>query len=138
VEVAAALVFRDGKLLIAQRPAGAHLGGLWEFPGGKKEPGETAEQCLSRELREELGIEAEVLRQVETLTYEYPEKTVRLEFLVCRWLRHEPQALECADCRWITPAELDRYEFPPADVRLLAELRERWQEWAAGPGQLLP
>src|SRR6185369_17353271 len=76
VEVSAGLVFRDGKLLITRRPAGAHLGGLWEFPGGKRESAETFEECLVRELREELGIEVEVGAMLESLTHVYPEKTV--------------------------------------------------------------
>ena len=95
IDVAAGLVFRDGKLLITQRPPDAHLGGLWEFPGGKREPGETFEQCLVRELREELGIEVRVGERLESLTHAYPEKTVHLEFFRCHWIRNEPQALGC-------------------------------------------
>src|SRR5690606_22981070 len=71
IEVSAGLVFRDGKLLITQRFADSHLGGLWEFPGGKRETNETFEQCLVRELREELGIEVEVLDLVQTITHAY-------------------------------------------------------------------
>src|SRR5260370_9284435 len=85
VEVAAGLVFREGKLLITQRHVGAHLGGLWEFPGGKCEPDESFEQCLARELREELGIEVVVGELVESLTHEYPHKIVHLRFYVCLW-----------------------------------------------------
>ena len=80
IDVAAGFVFRDGKLLITQRHAEAHLGGLWEFPGGKREPDETFEKCLARELREELGIEVFVGELVESLTQEYAEKTVHLRF----------------------------------------------------------
>src|SRR6266853_275359 len=80
IDVAAGLVFRDGKLLITQRYAEAHLGGLWEFPGGKREPNETFEQCLTRELSEELGIEVVVGQLVESLTHEYPGKSVHLRF----------------------------------------------------------
>jgi mutator protein MutT len=71
IDVAAGLVFREGKLLITQRHPEAHLGGLWEFPGGKREPGETFERCLARELREELGIEIQVGELVESLTHAY-------------------------------------------------------------------
>src|ERR1700689_3372698 len=92
VEVSAALIFRGGKLLITQRHKTSHLGGLWEFPGGKREAGETFEECLRRELAEELGIEAEVGRMVESLAHEYPERTVELRFFLCRWTRHEAQA----------------------------------------------
>ena len=82
-EVSAALIFRDGKLLITQRHAEAHLGGLWEFPGGKREPDETFEQCLVREIREELGVEISVGELFESVTHAYPEKTVHLKFFVC-------------------------------------------------------
>src|SRR5712691_8259245 len=95
IDVAAGLIFRDGKLLITQRHADAHLGGLWEFPGGKREPNETFEQCLARELVEELGIEVAVREMVESLTHEYPEKTVHLRFFRCEWRKHEPRPLDC-------------------------------------------
>src|SRR2546425_7387498 len=85
VEVAAGLVFRDGKLLITQRHTDAHLGGLWEFPGGKREAGESFEECLVRELREELGIEVEVGNLIENINHEYPDKAVHLRFFRCQW-----------------------------------------------------
>src|SRR3977135_1003871 len=88
IEVSAGLVFRGGKLLITQRHTDAHLGGLWEFPGGKREGEETFEQCLVRELREELGIEVRVGELLESLTHAYPDQTVHLRFFHCRWERH--------------------------------------------------
>src|SRR5437773_2250204 len=91
VDVAAGLIFRDGKLLITQRRAGAHLGGLWEFPGGKREPNETFEECLVRELREELGIEVVVGELIESVTHAYPEKTVHLSFFRCTLKEHDPR-----------------------------------------------
>jgi mutator protein MutT len=103
IEVAAGLVFRGGKLLITQRPLESHLGGLWEFPGGKREEGESFEQCLRRELAEELGIEVEVFDLAEELTHAYAEKLVHLKFFRCRWLRHEPRAILCRDWAWIGP-----------------------------------
>src|SRR5579864_724450 len=93
IEVSAGLVFRGGKLLITQRHADSHLGGLWEFPGGKREANETFEECLVRELREELGIEVEVGELLESLTHSYPEKTVALKFFRCELKQHEPQPL---------------------------------------------
>src|SRR5690348_10010676 len=116
LDVAAALVFRNGKLLITQRPAEAHLGGLWEFPGGKREPGESFETCLSRELREELGMEVAVGQLVESVTHDYPDKTVHLKFFRCRWVRNEPEPLGCLALKWVAPAELADYEFPAADA----------------------
>src|SRR6266550_4982874 len=129
-DVAAALVFRGGKLLITQRQANAHLGGLWEFPGGKREPDETFEECLARELREELGIEVTVGELVESLTHEYPEKIVHLRFFRCQWMNHEPQALGCSAFKWVTPGDLKEYAFPAADARLLERLKniDLWQK----------
>ena len=129
IEVSAGLVFRDGKLLITQRHADAHLGGLWEFPGGKREPGEPFEECLIRELREELGIEIIVGELLESLTHDYPEKSVHLKFFRCKWKQGEPQTLGCADFRWIGPAELDQYKFPAADERLLEVLKSSRGLW---------
>jgi mutator protein MutT len=132
IDVAAGLVFRDGKLLITQRPADAHLGNLWEFPGGKREPGETFEACLTRELREELGMEAEVGNLIEELTHDYPGVSVRLRFYHCRWRRHEPRPLHCRALAWVEAGQLERYEFPAADARLLARLRQEWAALAEG------
>jgi len=129
IEVAAALVFRSGRLLITQRYENAHLGGLWEFPGGKREPNETFEQCLARELQEELGLEAEVLCLLESLTHAYPEKTVHLKFFKCRWLKNEPQALGCPAFAWVSREELPNYQFPAADARLLERLEQDDDLW---------
>jgi mutator protein MutT len=129
IEVAAGLVFRDGKLLITQRPAEAHLGGLWEFPGGKRERDETFPQCLVRELREELGIEVEVGPGLDSLTHAYPDKTVHLRFFHCRWKQKEPQALGCPAFRWVTAAELNEYEFPAADARVVLLLQRSPHLW---------
>jgi 8-oxo-dGTP diphosphatase len=131
IEVAAGLVFRAGKLLLTQRPFGSHLGGLWEFPGGKREAGETFEECLHRELKEELGIAVEVCELIESLTHEYPGRAVHLRFFHCRWLRYEPQPLGCPAFVWIHREELTRYDFPPADARLLARLRRAPELWDA-------
>ena len=138
IEVAAGLVFRAGKLLITQRYSDAHLGGLWEFPGGKRHANETFEACLHRELMEELGIEVAVGELIESIEHSYPEKTVLLKFFRCEWLRHEPQAFGCPAFVWITPDELANYQFPPADARLLRKLLSMWPSQAtkgeADPG----
>jgi mutator protein MutT len=122
VEVSAALIFRRGKLLIAQRRANAHLGGLWEFPGGKREPRETFEECLIREIREELGIEISTGKLFEEITHAYAEKTVHLKFFICELLGGEPQTFGCAAFKWIVKSELAEYEFPAADAQLLEKL----------------
>ena len=129
IDVAAGLVFRDGKLLITQRHADAHLGGLWEFPGGKRECDETFETCLVRELREELGIEVSVGRLIEALEHDYPEKRVSLKFFRCEWLANEPQALGCPAFAWITRDQLAGYNFPAADARLLERLHQSDDLW---------
>ena len=131
IEVAAGLIFRDGRLLITQRHADSHLGGLWEFPGGKREEGESFEQCLRRELKEELGSDVEVGELVESITHDYPEKSVRLEFYQCRWIAHEPRPIDCADCRWVTKEQLADFEFPAADAQLLEKLCATAAWWAA-------
>ena len=129
IEVSAGLIFRSGKLLITQRHADAHLGGLWEFPGGKREPGETFEQCLARELREELGVEVGVGGLIEELTHDYAEKSVRLKFFRCRLIAGEPQPLDCAAVKWVTRDDLAAHEFPAADARLLEKLRGAAEWW---------
>jgi mutator protein MutT len=134
IEVAAGLVFRAGQLLITQRPHGGHLGGLWEFPGGKREPSETFEACLRRELMEELGIEVEVRELIETITHAYPEKTVHLKFFRCAWQKHEPQALGCPAFHWVRREDLAGYEFPAADARLLDHLRRDTGLWEPEQG----
>src|SRR5215471_16086764 len=129
IDVAAGLVFRRGKLLITQRKADAHLGGLWEFPGGKREPNETFEECLRRELREELGIEVVVNELIDSLTHAYPEKIVHLKFFRCQWQQNEPQPIGCPAFKWIPPAELEAHNFPAADARLLKILHSRPSLW---------
>src|SRR4051812_29471874 len=118
-DVAAGLGFRGGKLLVTLGYDDEPLGGLWEFPGGKVETGETFQQCLSRELHEELGITVEIDNLIETDTHAYPGKTVRLKFFRCRWVSGEPRTLGCADFKWVTAGDLGQYEFPAADAVLI-------------------
>ena len=130
IEVSAALIFRDGKLLITQRHATSHLGGLWEFPGGKREAGETFEECLAREIREELGVEVSVGELFEGISHTYPEKSVHLKFFVCKLLSGEPQPLDCAGVKWIGKSELADFQFPAADALLLEKLKSPRFAWA--------
>lgn len=115
IQVAAGLVVRDGRYLITKRKAGVHLEGLWEFPGGKREASESLEECLHRELREELGIEVEDSRLFQVVRHTYPEHTVELHFFQCRYLGGEAKALGCEALAWVGPQEIGSYEFPPAD-----------------------
>lgn len=132
IEVAAGLVFREGRLLIAQRRDGDHLEGLWEFPGGKRDLGESYEACLRRELMEELGIEVEVGALYQEVEHAYPERTVRLRFFLCRWTRHEPVALGCKAFEWVVREGLDGYAFPAADEHLLESLKLERGLWGSG------
>jgi mutator protein MutT len=122
IDVSAALIFHKGQLLITQRHAGSHLGGLWEFPGGKREENETFEECLVREIREELTMDIAVGKLFEEVTHAYETKTVHLKFFLCEWTAGEPKALGCAAFRWIRKSELANYKFPEADTRLLENL----------------
>jgi 8-oxo-dGTP diphosphatase len=129
IEVSAALIFRDGKLLITQRHAKSHLGGLWEFPGGKREAGETFEKCVVREICEELGVEISVVKLFDEITHDYPEKSVHLKFFVCRLLSGEPQPLDCAAVKWVGKNQLSDFEFPAADAQLIAKLQMDTDIW---------
>ena len=131
VEVAAGVVFRNGELLITQRYPDSHLGGLWEFPGGKREPGETFESALVRELREELGVKVSVGALIETVEHTYPEKTVRVQFHHCRIREGEPRALGCHAIKWIRRTELCDHRFPEADSHLLQLLAREDRFWLA-------
>ena len=121
-QVAAALIWRGDKFMICQRPAHKARGLLWEFVGGKTEPGETPAQALVRECREELAVEVEPEDVFMEVTHAYPDLTVRLTLFRARILRGEPQKLEHADIRWITPAEIPQYQFCPADQVILERL----------------
>ena len=121
--IVAAIIRRDDQILITKRPDHVHLAGLWEFPGGKVESGESLEAALHREIREELGVEITVDREFFSVAHEYPDKSVHLHFFDCTILRGEPQPLEVADLRWVKTVELVDFEFPPADVELIRRLR---------------
>lgn len=123
IQVAAGLVKKDHRYLITKRPAGVHLGGFWEFPGGKRETGESLEECLQRELKEELGIDITPGSPFYIIRHEYPEKLVELHFFCCTIHRGVPQMLGCEEWRWVAPKDLSNYEFPPADQPILDLLK---------------
>ena len=122
IEVVAAVIRRDGRILITQRLDDVHLARLWEFPGGKVEAGESLEAALRREIQEELGIGIVVVDEFHTVEHDYPGKSVRLHFFNCMIEQGEPVSLGVADLRWVLPAELSQFEFPPADVGLIEKL----------------
>lgn len=120
---AAVITGADGRLLIAQRPLDGMLGGLWEFPGGKRQPGESLAACLRREIREELDIEVEVGEQLATVKHAYTHFRITLYAFACRHVEGTPQAIGCADWTWVTRDELERYAFPATDRQIIAVLR---------------
>ena len=124
VEVVAALIWKDNKFMICQRPAHKARGLLWEFVGGKVEPGETKEQALIRECREELDVLLSVDDVFMDVIHEYPDITVHLTLFNATIADGEPQKLEHNDIKWITPSEIANYEFCPADEEILAEIQE--------------
>jgi mutator protein MutT len=123
IAVVAAIIRRDEKILITQRFDKAHLGGMWEFPGGKVEAGETLEIALKREILEELGLIIQVGGEFHRTDHNYPAKSIRLHFFDCTILEGEPQLLDVADMRWVAPKQLSDFQFPPADAELIAKLR---------------
>ena len=114
-----------GRVLIDQRLNEGLLGGLWEFPGGKQEPGEAIEATIARELTEELAITVEVGEELITLEHAYSHKKLRFVVHLCRWLSGEPQPLACQQVKWVEPGELANYPFPAANARIIAALLER-------------
>ena len=121
--VVAALIWEDGKFMICQRPAHKARGLLWEFVGGKVEPGETLQQALIRECREELAVELAVGEVFMEVIHEYPDLTVRLTLFLASIAEGVPQKLEHNDIQWITPAQIDDYDFCPADVEILERIK---------------
>ena len=123
VDVVAALIWDEGKFLICRRPPHKARGGLYEFVGGKVEPGETKEQALVRECREELDIRIGVGDVYMELVHRYPDMRVDLTLYNARILAGEPKMLEHTDIRFIAPEEIPQYDFCPADEAILRKLR---------------
>ncbi|GAA1869822.1 (deoxy)nucleoside triphosphate pyrophosphohydrolase [Myceligenerans crystallogenes] len=122
VAVVGAVIVRDGLILCAQRGPQGTLAGLWEFPGGKIEPGETARQALEREIREELRCTVEVGDEVVTVAHEYDFAVVDLTTLWCTLIDGAPQLTEHADVRWLPSSELDSLEWAPADIPTVKQI----------------
>lgn len=126
VEVTAALIQDEaGRYLITRRRQGTHLAGLWEFPGGKRERGESLKACLRRELAEELSATFSVGEPAGTVRWEYPDRTVVVHFYWCRLESGAIEPREAQEMAWIEPERLGDYAFPPADRELVARLRAR-------------
>ena len=123
-EVVAALIWNNDKFMICQRPAHKARGLLWEFVGGKVEPGETKEEALIRECREELAVTLTVNNVFMDVIHEYPDLTVHLTLFNAVIAEGEPLKLEHEDIQWIAPSEISNYEFCPADTEMLARICE--------------
>ncbi len=123
-EVVAALIWRGDRFLACRRPAHKARGLLWEFVGGKVEPGETKEAALVRECREELDVSLEVGEVFMEVTHEYPDLLVHLTLFNASISHGEPRMIEHSDLRWVTVEEMDGLQFCPADEEILARLRE--------------
>ena len=117
IDVTAAVIARDGRVLLCRRPQGKHHAGLWEFPGGKTEPGETLEACVARECREELGIDLRVGRALACVVRD----GLRITFLAAQIVRGEPQLLEHSALAWVTPEQARTYALCPSDAQMLAQ-----------------
>lgn len=112
-----------GQILIDRRLPGGSSGGLWEFPGGKLELGETIEQCILREVKEELAIEVAIEGYFKTIDYCYKDLRVTLHFYHCRYLSGTPQPLESEEIRWVTLAEMTQFTFPAANLEIIQSLQ---------------
>lgn len=124
-EVVAALIWDKNRFMICQRPAHKARGSLWEFVGGKVEPGESKEEALVRECREELGVTVDVGDIFMEVTHKYPDITVHLTLFSASIREGVPQKLEHQDIRWIAAEEIGRYAFCPADTEILEKLKKR-------------
>ncbi len=121
--VAFALVFRERRLLVTQRAAEAHLGGLWEFPGGKLRAGESVEACAVREVLEETRVVVTARARRPVIEWDYPERRVALHPVECEWVSGDGELVEVANLTWATSAELGALSFPAANAELIRELR---------------
>lgn len=122
--IGVAVIWNDqGQILIDKRLDEGLLGGLWEFPGGKIEPGETVKDCIRREIKEEIGINIAVNHHLITLEHTYSSFRITLQVYNCQHLNGKPQTLECQEIRWVTLDEIDQFPFPKANEKIIAALR---------------
>ncbi|MDR3586481.1 MAG: (deoxy)nucleoside triphosphate pyrophosphohydrolase [Desulfosporosinus sp.] len=122
-EVTAAIIIKENRVLIAERAPGENLAGKWEFPGGKIELGETLQECLKREIREELEVEINVLELFGESIYVYQNGTIKLMAFRCQWISGDFSLNVHSRIKWVTSQELDLYDFAPADIPLVDKLK---------------
>ncbi len=114
-----------GKILIDRRKKGGEMGGLWEFPGGKVEPGETIAECILREIKEELDIAISVGDRLTTITHDYKTFRVTLYVHDCEYISGQPKPIECEEIRWVEPLQMNQYQFPQANAQIINLLQSR-------------
>lgn len=125
IVVSAAIIHRDDKLLISQRLEGSHLEFLWEFPGGKVEEGESPEECIVREIMEELRINIRVTDIYDVVFHKYEDRTILLLVYDCEYISGEPKPIECNAFNWVTAEELSLYKFTYADEKIINKMTKR-------------
>jgi mutator protein MutT len=125
-QVTAGIICEEGKVLVAKRPAGSHMEGYWEFPGGKQERGEGLRACLEREMREELGLRVVAGEFLLRVDHEYESRVISLHFFDCLRLEGEPKGLQRQEVRWVDLANLHELVFPPPDRRIIEWLPTRF------------
>jgi len=119
IEVSCAIIQEGDKILAVKRAHGMHLAGKWEFPGGKTEPGETAETCIIREIFEELEINIKPILQLKPVTYHYPEKSIRLIPFRCKILSGKIKLAEHEDYKWVSKTEIELMDWAAADIEII-------------------
>jgi mutator protein MutT len=123
-EIGVAVIYNaQGEILIDRRLEAGQFGGFWEFPGGKIEAGETIQECIEREILEELGIKISPKEYLLSLEHQYPNLRVILHAYSCRYLGGEPQTLQCQEIRWVKPEDLGNYHFPEANQQIIAAIQ---------------
>ena len=129
LEVGCAIIHKDGKVLIAQRHLTDSFGGLWEFPGGRREEGVTIEACLEREVFEELTVRVRPERLLCKKEHGTSGRKISLHFFFCSWVSGEPRAVDCKDFRWATGEDIRQSTFLPGDLEILEDLILHWDEY---------
>lgn len=124
--IGVAVIVNDGKVLIDRRLPRGEMANLWEFPGGKIEAGETAEECIVREIQEELGVVVRVNRFLTEITHSYPSFVVTLYVYLCEIVTGTPQPLQCAEIAWVRVPQLHEFEFPPANLPIICLLQKQF------------
>jgi len=121
----AVITNQSGKILIDRRKTGGEMGGLWEFPGGKIEPGESIAECIAREIKEELDLAISVGDRLTTITHNYETFKVTLHVHDCEYISGKPTPIECDEIRWVEPSQMDQYQFPQANAQIINLLQSR-------------